>query len=305
MKRKVIQLAEKTFVVSLPSTWVKKYGVQKSDELRVEEKHNALVISTDGAIEVPESISVDISGLTEGFVKSIVSVLHKVGYDEIEFLYDDPVLAALVCKRTEELIGFEVVEQTPKRVVIKNVSGDLTHELDSMVRRTFLVTLSLAESVASMIAKGQLSELQSLLPLEKTSNRLTNYCHRLLNKQSRGSQTVFLYTILSVLESIGDEFRDICLSLHTAESLPRAELVGLLQKVGQHLRKYYAHFYDAGVDNMEALRKENAGLASELKEMETRSAADRVLLAHLFVVVQRIYDCFGSTTGRKFLQAHA
>ncbi|MFC1775182.1 AbrB/MazE/SpoVT family DNA-binding domain-containing protein, partial [Nanoarchaeota archaeon] len=96
MKRKVIQLAGKTHVISLPSDWVKKYGIKKSDELDVREKHNTLMVSTEQDINVPQKTTVDISGLNEEFIKSIISVLHKVGYDEVEFFFDDPSVARII-----------------------------------------------------------------------------------------------------------------------------------------------------------------------------------------------------------------
>ena len=44
MKRKVIKLADKTSVVSLPSKWIKNYKVEKGDELDLEEIGNSILI---------------------------------------------------------------------------------------------------------------------------------------------------------------------------------------------------------------------------------------------------------------------
>jgi phosphate uptake regulator len=300
MKRKVIKLAEKTFVVSLPSEWVKKYGIQKSDELEVLQKHNTLHISTPANINIPARTTVDISGLSEDFVKSIVSVLHKVGYDEIEFFYDDPKILTALHRRTAQLIGFEVIEQTPRRCVIKNVSGDLSHELDNMVRRTFLVTTSLAKGSFDLLSGN--ADLSSLLELEKTNNRLTNYCHRLLNKQSRGSHTIFLYTVLWVLESIADEYRDVCKAINQDGAISPM-LQDVFLKVNNHLESYYHFFYAKDHAKMDELRSENRELKAALANYAP-SQKEAQVASHLFAVVQRVYDCFGSTTGKKFLEQH-
>jgi len=305
MKRKVIKLAEKTFVISLPSQWVKKYGIVKSDELDVVEKHNTLMVSTGADVTVPQKTTVDLSGLSKDFTKSIISVLHKVGYDEIEFIYDDPAILPVIHERTTELIGFEVIEQTPKRCTIKNVSGDLNHELDNMVRRTFLVTLSLGKGIHEALVAGRYEQLTDLLHLEKTSNRLTNYCHRLLNKQSRGPHSIFLYLVLWTLESIADDFRDVCLLLNKQrEDLSRPALV-LLKDVVLHFENYYKHFFDGTVGNMEELRKENVLLRKDLRKVVASTLTEQTFLSYIHSLLQRTYDCFGSTTGQKFLQEHA
>ena len=44
MKRKAIQLANQTLVISMPSKWVKEQGIKKGDEIDVEEKGKRLMI---------------------------------------------------------------------------------------------------------------------------------------------------------------------------------------------------------------------------------------------------------------------
>ncbi len=303
MRRKVIQLAGKTFVVSLPSAWAKKYGIHKSDELEIVEKHNTLLITTPSALVVPQKTTIDLSGASVEFAKSMISTLHKIGYDEIEFLFDKPEMKDLIQERTAELIGFEVIEQGKKRCVIKNVSGDLSHELDSMIRRTFLVTLSLAKESYECVAQGRTSELKSLLHLEKTNNRLTNYCHRLLNKNSKGAQSSFLYTIIWVLEKIGDAYKEICEVLHAHNEAISSDALELYAKANAHVEEYYHLFYSTAHEKMVVLREKNKGLRKQIYDYrECSSGKELQLLLLLHAIVQHVYDCFGSTTGRLVLE---
>ena len=52
MKRRVIQIAESTQLVSLPRKWAKKYNIKKGDELEVEIEGSSVRITTDNVIEV-------------------------------------------------------------------------------------------------------------------------------------------------------------------------------------------------------------------------------------------------------------
>jgi len=47
MKRSVILMGGKTYVVSLPAKWIQKYGIQKGEELELEEIDNTVIVRTD------------------------------------------------------------------------------------------------------------------------------------------------------------------------------------------------------------------------------------------------------------------
>ena len=293
MKRKVIQLAANTFVVSLPSAWVEKFGISKGDELEAVVEHGRVTFSTGNDVAVPKSMAVDVSGMGVDSVKSVVSVLHKSGYDALEFVSDDPDLLDVVRARSSQCIGFEVVEQTPMRVVVRNVAGDDARELEQLVRRTFLVTLQLAEGVQGLLSSGK-GGVQDVLDLEVANNRLSNYCHRLLNKQSRGPATVYWYLLSWVLESVADEYRDMVLRKEYPDA-GGAELVG---RVNAHVRRLYEFVYGGDAAAIDDLRRENALL---LVECAAAQAAGVRSAGAAHVIVKRGYDCFGSATGVKFL----
>ena len=64
MRRNVILMGGKTYVLSLPSNWIKKYRIQKGEELDVEERGNQIIVSTDRSSEDYEK-DVDFSELNE------------------------------------------------------------------------------------------------------------------------------------------------------------------------------------------------------------------------------------------------
>ena len=62
MRRKVIQIADSTQLVSLPRKWAQNYGIKKGDELEVTEHGNRVMISVDKNPQT-ESIEIDLSNL--------------------------------------------------------------------------------------------------------------------------------------------------------------------------------------------------------------------------------------------------
>ena len=61
MKRKVIQIAESTQLISLPRKWAIENNIRKGDELEIEIKPNSLVVTTTTERE-PLAVNVDLSG---------------------------------------------------------------------------------------------------------------------------------------------------------------------------------------------------------------------------------------------------
>ena len=62
MKRKVIQLAGKTSVISLPSKWVQQQGIKKGDELEIKEEGSKIIVSSEKG-SILQNIQVDLSDL--------------------------------------------------------------------------------------------------------------------------------------------------------------------------------------------------------------------------------------------------
>lgn len=211
MKRKAIQMAGKTIVISLPASWVKKFGIKKGDELDLDEKGNQIVVSQKKSIKV-EEIKIDLRG-HNSFVKRNLNVLYKEGYDQIEILYDNPKLVDEIQETIDSsLPGFEILKQTDKGCTVKSIANPEESEFDSTLRRLFLITLSMGKESFEAVSKNKLSELDKIKNKEITNNKLSNYCQRFLNKRGYADfkKTNHIYAVVRLLEHLADEYRDLC-----------------------------------------------------------------------------------------------
>lgn len=288
MKRKVIQLAGKTLVVSLPSKWTRRYGVCKGDEVEVEERGRQIVLSTDSESE-NERISIDVSGLDDEVVRRwLLPSLHKSGYDEIEIKYDnDSFLKTIQETISNTFIGFAVVEQTRTRCVIRIVAREQEKEFDTLLRRAFLVTKSLGESIADYLRDGRLKELKDLLSLEQTNNQLTNFCERILNKKGHREfrKTCFAYVVAWNLEKICDDYKAICNFLSRPEN-SSAELdsvIEMLCRCNAFFAAYYELFYKFRISELKRLNDERKKIDGEFERLIKESDRDE---AFVFAILQ-------------------
>ncbi|MCP3683020.1 MAG: phosphate uptake regulator PhoU [bacterium] len=293
MKRKVIQLAAKTLVVSLPSKWAAISNIKKGDEVNIEEQGKRLIISSEG-ISHTEKISIDVKDMNERVIRWVLAAVHKSGYDEIEILYQKPEVVRLLDEIVKNLfMGFAIIEQTEKRCVLRSVAKDQESEFDAALRRAFLVTLSMGDSVLDYIKKGNMKGLKELINLEKTNNQLTNFCERIINKKGHEDykKSSFYYITAWNLEKVCDNYKYICDFLSDSDSAIKKEVLTIFERTNKYLRSYYTLFYRFDVKELVALSKEGAAIEDEARKLFRRvSSREAVVVSMLITLVSNAAD---------------
>ena len=300
MKRKAIQLAGKTLVVSLPSKWARRYGVRKGAEVEMEERGRQIVLSTETESDV-DRISMDVSGLDVEVVRRwLLPSLHKRGYDEIEIKYEnDSFLKAIQETISDTFIGFAIVEQTKTRCLIRIVAREQEKEFDALLRRAFLVTKSLGEGISEYLRDGRLKELKDLLSLERTNNQLTNFCERILNKKGHRDfrKTCFAYVVAWNLEKICDDYKTVCNFLSRPEnsSVKLKDVIGMLGRCNAFFAAYYSLFYKFRIGDLKKLNDERKELEVEFERLIKKNGRrEAIVLGTLQSFVVKISDLSAS-----------
>lgn len=206
MKRKVIQLAGKTSVVSLPLRWVKKNNISKGQELDVIDKGDKLLICSKNNSDVMK-ITLDVSE-KHSFDKRYLSDLYKRGYDEIKINYKNSKILTEIKKF--DALGFEIVDQGKDFCILKSVSSEIEDEFDTLLRRSFRLGIEMANGLSEYFS-GSNIDLNELRDLEELNNKFTSFCLRVLNKKGHREEHKinFLYSIVRELESVTDIFKYI------------------------------------------------------------------------------------------------
>ena len=136
MKRKIVRQGGTALTITLPSEWCANHNLKPGNEVEITEKGKELIVKTDSLIEF-DKVAVDISGV-EKMVNRILGAAYKAGYDEIEVNYYTPEqLQTIHNVLGFTCIGFEVVEQTQKRIIIRKLSTLDPEEFDKVFRRLF------------------------------------------------------------------------------------------------------------------------------------------------------------------------
>lgn len=237
MKRKVIQLAGKTFVVSLPLDWARKNKIRKGDELEIQVRAHQLSISTLGLQLEDASITLHILP-KQVFGKRELADLYIRGYNQVKIHASRAHIEEL---KKEKLLGFEIVDEGVDYVEYQNVAEG--NEFDVLLRRTFLIIKEM----------GLLPEKETMLSLEEATNKFTNYCKRILNKNgyTPSHKLLFMYVIVKDLEVIADYYKYLA-----KECTLKKGGKEYFEEIAKYFTQFYDFFYDFDFEKLSVLKKE-------------------------------------------------
>jgi len=298
MKRKVIQLAGKTSVISLPKKWVEKYGIKRGDELEIEERANNLVISTQRPLSM-ESIDIDVTEMPKQLIEVSIKGAYKAGYEEIKLIFKNRETRDLKLKtnipvynvikaQVDKLIGIEIISNSENFCIIKEITSTNEKEFDNIMRRIFLLVLDMGEESYNAI--------KNLKPIDlydkhDTIEKLIYYCLRLLSKYGYHDyrKTNLLYNYLTQLEEIIHVYRYLTKEFFYFNKKTRNEVLEMFAKTNKTFRLAYEVFYSYNTEKinlMYSLRRElfekNNDLILKNKKIEKHEA---ILLTRLVVIV--------------------
>jgi len=295
--RKIVKHGPSSYIVSLPLQWIKKNNLAKGDEVLVNVVNNSVVIAAkeSNAQNTVKSASFDVSEV-QGMTPRFIHALYKKGIDIVTIKYAtneqfEQVRASL----GKESIGYEIVEATDKKCVIKRITY-LTKEFKMVLRQSFLVTLALAEETAKAIGDKNYAGLKTAVILEESNNKFTTYCRCYINTYGAEEYPNEgpLYSILETLENIADEYKYVCQFLMDKPTTIKlnVQITDLFLKLSESLRLFYEHFYKHDfkkILQISANREEIISvLTSKVKKIE--SMEDARIYHHVLALNKLIFS---------------
>lgn len=280
--------------VTLPKSWTEKYNVKSGDELNIEEKGRNLLLSSENQIEM-QKVTIDATNFSERVARLTLSAAHKTGFDEINVIYNNTDILNVIHELIKDLyLGFSIVEQTDKRCLIKAITKDKADEFDVILRRGWLIALSMSESCYDLIKKKQFSSLKTLVPLEHYNNQFTNFCERIINKKAfyDEKKAPFYYVISWNLEKVCDNYKYICDRLIDNNKEVNPGILDYFLKVNSLFRGYYEVFYSFDINKIVKLNKEGKELLNNGYDLhkDAKAKHDFTVLNNLMTVVLQCLD---------------
>ena len=302
MKRRLVEQGGSTMMVSLPIAWIKKFGLKKGDEVEVAEINNDLIVSTDNCFNNNKAV-INLEGVSQWGVQHFIRSAYIYGYDDFTLTHSTEQRKFVENYIITNFQNLTFEKQSNKECTLKSIAENVYSELPMVMKRNFLLVLSMFELLLNGIKQKNMEELKDVLPMEGTNNQLTNFCERTLNKKRVSDQkkAVYMYLIVWTVEKIADLLKVISKYLLSVKKLKLSKDIlteldsinSLFRKVFELYCKFDKSKYDevAGIfanaiENQalvfaKAKTKEDVVVFNLLFEIKTRTAD---IMTPIFVI---------------------
>jgi phosphate uptake regulator len=250
VKRKVSLIGPSTLMVSLPSKWVKEFGVRKGDEVEVNTSGKNLVIETSG-LKKGEVLDLDLSGSNANLIRYVLYSAYRSGSNEIKVKFEDEkvidnntgkkvFVLDVIADIVDSVVGIEIMVQKKDYVLIKEISTLNHEEFMNTLSRIFITLVNTSSDIKDAIEEKNKIILERILKMtDKKINRFCDFCFRVINKGGvvESKKSPQYYSIISALEEIGDVLKNIC-----SLALQKEIKVSLIKDVNELLENIYRLF---------------------------------------------------------------
>ncbi len=289
MKRRVIQIADSTQLISLPRKWALQHGIRKGDELNLLEQGDKIVISTERSLEL-KKIEVDITGLDRTSILYCIQSLYRLGYDEVLIKFNeeqiphlrlskDVKVISIVNYTVNRLIGFEIVQQGEKSCTIKSLQECTSKEFENVYRRVFILIIDMYKDLVEGVRTGNSVLVESTEEKHDNITKFISYCLRTLNKigYPEYRKMFALYHIISNLDKIVDILKYASRDYLKYRFKLSKESALLLEMIQKSLELYYQLFYKFNVDTITDLSENRDNVIKNLRKLSKKLSKDELL----------------------------
>ena len=290
MKRKVIQIADSTQLISLPRKWAVQHGVKKGDELDIKEEGNKIIVSTEKGGEIG-SIDVDITDLDRDSLMFLVRCLYYRGYDEIRVKFDKPTtmhhktgkkvtVISSIHEELKRLNGVEIIEQKENFCLIKDISEGSIKEFDDVLRRIFLLLNDAGKGLLDGVKNDNMVLLDTIDDTHDTITKFVAYNLRLLNKfgYPDDKKTNSYYHIMSCLDEIIDIIKYSSRYVQDKKIKISKDVTSILSLIHSALELYFNFFYKFDFKKIDDISRRRTEIIEKIKTITKKISANEILI---------------------------
>jgi len=271
VKRKVSLIGPSTLMVSLPSKWVKAFGIKKGDEIEITENGSNLLLESQ-RLKKGEALRINLTGLNANLIYYTIYSAYRGGSEEIELVFDTEkvinkntgekeMVLDVISSAVDNLVGMEIMTQRKNYVQIKEISKVNREEFSNALMRIFITLVNTSEDMVDAMNNKDKVVLERIKKVsDKKINKLCDFCARIINKGGivENNKSPIYYNIISTLEEIGDSLEDLC-----EIGLKDFKVVKKVKKVNGLLEVLYRLFCDYKVDKLNEIYE----LKNEIRDL--------------------------------------
>tara|TARA_B100001971_G_C18214226_1_gene552752 strand:- start:583 stop:1524 length:942 start_codon:yes stop_codon:yes gene_type:complete len=301
MRRKVVKHGPATYIISLPSKWVKRYNIAKGDELELEEEGKTIVISTERGNKLGK-VEVDLSGLDRTSIIYKIRSLYKLGYDELNLTFDNQstthyrlkdnkTVVSVINEEVSRLPGMELLQQRTNNCIVKSLSELSFSEFDTFLRRIFLLLMDASNDLATGILTNDKELLRTIEEKHNNITRFINFCQRLLNKHGFPDyiKTCCMLKVILVLDKTLDTLKNTARIAYNSNMKEGKNLKETLFNVNAAIKSYYELFYKFDNQKVQQISQLKDTMLKNLQSCPEKLSKEEFLITgHITSIIELI-----------------
>lgn len=307
MKRKIIQIADSTQLVSLPRKWALQHGIKKGDEVDLREEGNRIIVSTEAEGKKERKIELNITDLDKDSIIFLIRGLYVRGYDEIKLIFDKPLTKHhrlnrdvrflwVIHNETTRSTGLEIIQERANFVVMKRISESSMREFDSILRRIFLLLIDTAKDLYIGVRDRDFELVKSLEEKHNNITKFLFYNLRLLNTVSyiNYRDTPFLFHIISSLDVVIDILRNAARDIADNNLKPSKQGAAILGEIYKSIQLYYDVYYNFNFKKCEQFSEMRDKVLNSIKNTRKKLTKEDIFIStateHCLEVFRDLYS---------------
>ncbi len=175
--RKVQITGGSTFIVSLPKDWVKQKEIEAGDSLVLSpRKDGSIVVSPEREYEKKANVKeIDITNKhQDALIRELIGT-YMAGYSKIKLSAKnniEPDLRSAIMEFTRMVIGPEVIEESDKRVILKDLIDPSEFSQNKGLKRMYLIVKNMHEDAIRAFDKNEREMANDIIQRDKDVDRL-------------------------------------------------------------------------------------------------------------------------------------
>jgi phosphate uptake regulator len=284
MKRKLVKQGVATMMISLPSKWIKEHQLEKGDEIELQEKEGKLEITTEAISKEKKEITIDITKENKQDMQNVLTHAYRKGATKIIIKGKNKDIRKNISSTTNNLLlGFEITEMSPEKIIIENISEPSEAKYDVMLRKTFQIIQETQELIISDFEKNSFKNLQEVNELRDQHDRFVLFCRRLLSKGVPRKDPLLEWELLTFLMHIQHRYQFLYNHASKNKIIKNNEIISLLKSSKEYFSLYEKAYWTKNINlihKINELRKEFY-FGKCLKALEKSKGNSTAILAYL------------------------
>ncbi|MCL4421441.1 MAG: AbrB/MazE/SpoVT family DNA-binding domain-containing protein [Candidatus Thermoplasmatota archaeon] len=232
-----------TYIISLPSKWIRSNNLQRGSEIIISELDDSLQLSSGQPkkIEISKKImindQIDVNEFQRILISVYISGFNTLVIGSKEYLNEE--LREVIKRFSRLVMGIEIFEESSNSITLQNVLDSSSFPLSKAVRRMSLNVEAMINDTITGVENSEVKLLENVIERDDEVDRYLYYLYREVRAGTEEGNNAVYYLIFSrILERLADHTVNICKIWKSKPSSDKSNANGIVDYLKESLELF-------------------------------------------------------------------